>query len=413
MWDTAVYFTEKTNSNCECTKVMKLKKAIQKTAAGFLAVLLGMALSGCGGKKNDEPVSSPAEVIEMTGFTVGISLPSDLEMRWLREGEALKDQFVSHGYETELLYGGGKASDQADDIQTLLSKGCDLLIIAPVSGLTADALSDTEIPVITMGQLIPNGTAVDYFIGVDNYQAGYLEGKFITDSIGLKLNRTEKSCNVEFLAGDQADSRSGYYFNGAYDALDPFMRAGIVKVPSGKETFTESMISGNDPEAVKTYLKEIFDSAYRDGTKLDAVICPGSALSHAASEALSSYRGEGKPYVTGIADGDVSFADLVDGRLSCGIFYPYMQETTIAYDLAREILRGEAPDRDLVEKSKWKFTAAYDTESMYDGQRVIPSYLITPTVLTNDNLESVLVEQGYAEMNGKYPKLKEVELPEE
>ena len=379
----------------------------------MLPLLLAAVLSGCGGKKGEDTVSSPAEEIEMTGYKVGILLPSDQEMRWVREGDALKELFVSHGYETELLYGGGKVSDQTGDISTALSKECDLLIIAPVTGLSGDALADAQVPVVTMGQLISNGAAVDYYIGQDDYQAGYQEGKYITDTMGLKVSHTGKSCNVEFLAGDASDSRSGYYFNGAYDALEPFMAAGIVKIPSGEGTFTESTVKNNDPEAAKEHLKGILDSTYRDGTKLDAVICPGGAVSHAASEALSSYRGEGDPYVTGIADGDISFADLVDGRLSCAVFYPYLQEVEIAYDLAREILRGETPDRDLVEKSGWKFTARYDTECMFDGQRVIPSYLITPTVLTKDNLENVLVDGGYAQMSGKYPKLIEVEVPEE
>ena len=73
-------------------------------------------------------------------------------------------------------------------------------------------------------------------------------------------------------------------------------------------------------------------------------------------------------------------------------------------DLGVAILNGETPDAGLIDKAGWDFDCAYDTESYDNGTGVIPSYLLVPTVVTKDNIQSELVDTGYYTMEGDYPK---------
>ena len=67
---------------------------------------------------------------------MGISIPSKTLERWHRDGEYLKHQFESRGYEVHIRYSDNRIDQQLKDIEGLIANDVDLLIIAPINGLT-------------------------------------------------------------------------------------------------------------------------------------------------------------------------------------------------------------------------------------------------------------------------------------
>ena len=78
--------------------------------------------------------------------------------------------------------------------------------------------------------------AVSYYISFDNYTVGTLQGQYVVDSLDLD-NAGDKTYNIEFTAGDPADNNAGYFFNGAFYVLKPYIDAGTLNVVSGQTDF--------------------------------------------------------------------------------------------------------------------------------------------------------------------------------
>ena len=118
----------------------------------------------------------------------------------------------------------------------MLADKVDLLIVAAIDGealtQTLAEAKDQGVPVIAYDRMI-KADAVDYYVSFDNYTVGVLQAKYVIEHMDLD-NAGDKTYNIEFTAGDPADNNAGYFFNGAYDTLKPYLDAGTLKIPSGK-----------------------------------------------------------------------------------------------------------------------------------------------------------------------------------
>ena len=162
------------------------------------------------------------------GGKIGISMPTQSLERWNRDGEYLDQQFKAAGYETILTYSDNDAGRQVNDIQNMLAEGVSLLVIAAIDGEALNTVmneaSDAGVQVIAYDRLIMND-AVSYYVSFDNYTVGKLQGQFVQSTLDL-ANAGDTVYNIEFTAGDPADNNAGYFFNGAFDVLKPYIDAG-------------------------------------------------------------------------------------------------------------------------------------------------------------------------------------------
>jgi len=331
--------------------------------------------------------------------TIGIAMPTKSLERWNRDGEYLKEQFEEAGYSVQLKYSDNDIEQQNNDIANMIADGVDLLIIAAIDGesLTqtlADA-KDAEIPVIAYDRLIMETDAISYYVSFDNYTVGVLQGQFVIDSLGLDIDNTEDSYNIEFTAGDPADNNAGYFFNGAYDTLEPFIEAGILNIPSGKTTFEQVATPAWSTDTALENFQNTLASYYSDGTVLDIALCSNDSTALGVAQAIQSdYAGDNTPIVTG-QDGDIAnLQNIVDGIQTMTVYKNVSDEAGVTLVLAEAILEGETPDEGLLEELDAE--AAFDTESYDNGTGIIPSYLLVPWTVTVDNLED-LVETGLYE----------------
>ena len=334
--------------------------------------------------------------------TVGIAMPTKSLERWNRDGEYLKNQFEAAGYKVDLKYSDNKTEQQNNDIQSMIADKVDLLLIAAIDGDTlsqtlADAKS-ANIPVIAYDRLIMNTDAVSYYVSFDNYTVGKLQGEYVRDA--LKLDSEAGPFNIEFTAGDPADNNAGYFFNGAYEALEQYIKDGKLKVPSGKTTFEQVATPTWSTDTALANMQNTLASYYSDGTQLDVALCSNDSTALGVAQAISSdYSGSNTPIVTG-QDGDIAnLQNIVDGKQSMTVYKNVSDEAGVTLDVAKAILSGQTPDGSLSLSAE----AAYDTESYNNGVKVVPSYLLVPYVITKDSLDK-LVDTGLYkwDSNNKY-----------
>ena len=152
---------------------------MKKIIALTLALVMILALCACGatGKKDDGKK------------TVGILMPTKEQTIWSIQGDRLVAGFEGAGYATEIEYAEDDSARQAMQIENMISKGVDVLVIAAVdcAALTdaCEKAKDAGILVIADDRLITNTKAVDYYVTFDLVKMGELQGQYIADALDL------------------------------------------------------------------------------------------------------------------------------------------------------------------------------------------------------------------------------------
>ena len=121
---------------------------MKKMMAAVLAAAMVLSLAACGGKKEDDQKY------------VGVSMPTQSTQRWNQDGANMKTMLEEAGYKVDLQYAEDVVETQVSQIENMITKGVDVLVVAPVE---ASSLSDVidkaakaEIPVISYDRLIMN-----------------------------------------------------------------------------------------------------------------------------------------------------------------------------------------------------------------------------------------------------------------
>jgi len=384
---------------------------MKKVIALVLALTMALLLVACGtSTSKPSPAASTEPSAAAAGGKIGIAMPTKSLERWNRDGSFLEEQFKAKGYEVELVYSDNDVNKQVNDIENLIADKVNLLVIVAVDGESLSTVlqsaADAKIPVISYDRLIMNTDAISYYVSFDNYTVGKLQGEYVVKTLGLDLKDTSKSYNIEFTAGDPADNNAGFFFNGAYDVLKPYIEAGILKVPSGQTKFEEVATASWKTENALNRMQNILASYYAGGTQLDVALCSNDSTALGVTQAIGSdYKGTNSVIITGQDGDEANLANIVDGKQSMTVYKAVANEAVVTVDLADAILKGEKPDGGLITSAGWKFECAYDTESYNNNNATIPSYLLVPLVVTKDNIQKELVDTGYYTMGTDgYPK---------
>lgn len=381
------------------------KKLIAALLTGCMAAT---ALAGCGSDPTANKASSAEETAEAasaaeeegdaaeaSGKKVGIAMPTQSLERWNRDGAYLDEQFKSAGYETILTYSDNKAEQQVNDIQNMIAEQVDVLIVAAIDGealnTAMNEASDAGIPVISYDRLILND-AVSYYVSFDNYTVGVLQGQFVVDTLDLD-NAGDAVYNMEFTTGDPADNNAGYFFNGAYDTLKPYIDKGTLNVVSGQTDFASVATDQWSTDTALERAQNILGSYYADGTQLDVWLCSNDSTALGVAQAIESdYAGSNSVLITGQDGDEANLKNIVDGKQTMTVYKNVANEAIVTLKLATAILEGKEIGEGLIDE--FGIECAYDTESYEtsDGHPC-PSFLLVPSVITKDNLQD-LVDTG-------------------
>ncbi|MBE6830722.1 MAG: sugar ABC transporter substrate-binding protein [Ruminococcaceae bacterium] len=392
---------------------------MKKFLAAVLACAMVLSMAACSNGSEGANTPAAASTAETSGGgttgggkLIGISMPTKSLERWNRDGSYLEQQFKGKGCDVKLTYSDNKIDQQVKDIENLIADKVNLLVVAAIDGESlSNVLSSAKsanIPVISYDRLIMNTDAIAYYVSFDNYKVGQLQGQFVIDQLGLKQGDKSKTYNIEFTAGDPADNNATFFFNGAMDALKPYIDDGILKIPSGQTTFQQVATAAWDTKNAMNRMQNILASYYSDGkTQLDVALCSNDSTALGVTQAIESdYKGNNTPVITGQDGDEANLANILDGKQSMTVYKAVANEAVVTLDLGMAILNGDKPDGQLIQSAGWKFDCSYDTKSYDNKKGIVPSFLLVPTVVTKDNLQKELVDTGYYTMDGKYPKAK-------
>ncbi|WP_263118874.1 multiple monosaccharide ABC transporter substrate-binding protein [Cellulomonas sp. RIT-PI-Y] len=361
-----------------------------------VAGALALGLAACSGGGAGSSSGSGDESADPSDQTIGVAMPTETSERWIADGNAVKSQLEDAGYTVDLQYAADDIPTQSQQIDQMITKGVDLLIVASIDGTALanqlQAAADAGIPVIAYDRLINGTENVDFYVTFDNYNVGVQQATSLLVGLGLmNADGSEGTAtgpfNVELFAGSLDDNNAHFFFQGAMDTLQPFIDDGTIVVKSGQTDIEQVATLRWLQETAQKRMEDLLTSSYSDGSKVDGVLSPYDGISRGIITALQNagYGDSieaGLPIVTG-QDAEIASVKLInDGVQFSTIFKDTRKLAEQAVTSAESFLQGDEPE-------------ANDTETYDNGVKVVPSYLLESDIVYQDNIQSLLIDSGY------------------
>jgi len=380
-----------------------ISKKFTAIAAGLALSLSLAACSGGGAGNNNEssPSGDKTSADNNTDNnsdsgekkTVGVAMPTQTSERWIADGKAVKEGLEAAGYNVELQYAGDDIPKQQQQIDQMITKGVDALIIASIDGTALsgqlDAAGAANIPVIAYDRLINGNENVDFYVTFDNYKVGVQQATSLLVGLGLKNadgsdGDAKGPFNIEVFAGSPDDNNAGFFFNGAMDTLKPYLDAGTLVIKSGQNEFGQAATIRWSQDEAQKRMDNLLASNYQGGDKVDGVLSPFDGISRGVITALENvgYKTDAMPIISG-QDAEVASVKLIqDGVQFATIFKDTRKLAAKSVEVATAFLKGEEPE-------------ANDTKTYNNGVKIVPSFLLESDIVYKDNIGALLVDSGY------------------
>jgi len=356
-------------------------------------VAAALVLSGCASSSTPAETTDAGAAVE--GGLIGVSMPTQSSTRWISDGESIKAELEGQGFQVDLQYAEDDIPTQVAQLEAMLTKGAKALIIAAIDGTqltdVLQAAKDAGVPVISYDRLIRDSENVDYYATFDNFKVGVQQATSMLVGMGVYASEDSTSAdgpnaagpwNIELFAGSLDDNNAFFFFNGAMSVLQPLIDSGVLVVKSGQTTIEQVATLRWDGAVAQKRMEDILVGNYADGSQVHGVLSPYDGLSRGIIAALTDAGYSKMPTIVGQDAEVLSVKAMLAGEQYSTIFKDTRELAKVAAGMALAILKGETPETN-------------DTTTYDNGVKVVPSYLLTPYIVTVDNYKELLIDSGY------------------
>jgi D-xylose transport system substrate-binding protein len=297
------------------------------------------------------------------GHVIGVSVKNQLQRRWAFDLKAIKARAAELGDTVLVQYANDDPSRQASQVESLLSKGIDVLIITPVddkaAAQAANAARNSKVPVVSY-DIGVRDAPTDYFVERDNIQAGKLQ---IDEALKAKPEG-----KYAFFRGD---SGTGVVktISGQWDKA--------VKGKPGVDVVFDQFIDGFDPSTAQSRAEDVL-STNRDDVA--AFLSLNDGMATGIAQALAGRKLTGKVFLSGLDADPANLRMIANGSQSMTVWTPLDEQGKAAADAANALASGKKP--------------AAQTQTDL-GAGMVPTALVPSVAITKDNLCEYL--------EGKFP----------
>ncbi len=359
-----------------------------------LLVIATLILTACGGAETPE-ATEPAETAEPAEeLAVGIVLPTKDEPRWIQDETRFRNALGEAGYDVEILFSQGSSAKEKENIEALITKGVQVIILCPHDGTAAaaatEAAEEAGVDIISYDRLIRDTEAVDYYVTFDSVQVGAQQAQYLVD-------RVEGTGNPLYLyAGAASDNNAFLFFRGAWQVLQPYIQDGTFEVINSDEAIAlsdkadltreeEARIIGQvttnwDFNTAKN-LAESHLTAATAAEKGDVfILAPNDGTARAIADAFAADSDVTDYVITGQDAEKASVQYIIDGKQSMTVFKDVRTLVQDAISAAVALLEGSEPAA----------TGAYD-----NGAKDVPAIQSEVIAVDADNVQEALIDSGY------------------
>jgi D-xylose transport system substrate-binding protein len=299
---------------------------------------------------------------------VGLSLPTQREERWVRDRQAMVEEAKKKKIDLKVQVTDNDAAKQVAQCENLLSQGIKVLILAPHDASSASVIIDRAtkagVKVISYDRLVTDSPLDYYYLSFDNVKVGELQGEFITKKV-------PKGTYV-VLAGSPTDNNAKLFREGAMKFIKPLADKGDIKIVM--DQFVKDWQASEAQKLCEQALTA-------NQNKVDAVLAPNDGTAGGCIQALAAQGLAGKVPITG-QDAELTGAiRIVQGTQSMTVYKDTRALAKKAIDMALDLAEGKPIDT--------------QGKTVNNNKKEVPSVLLTPVIVTKENLDEVLIASGY------------------
>jgi len=314
---------------------------------------------------------------------IGFSMDTLKEERWQRDKALVEQRCKEVGATCEVLVADGSDATQVNQAESFLTKGVDVLIVAPHNGQIAASIVEAAhkqgVPVISYDRLIRNAD-VDLYVSHQVVKIGEMQA-------GYALKYAPKG-NYVLIGGSQTDNNALLLVQGQMNVLKPAVDRGDIKIVTTQ--YAREWLAS---EA----LRITEDALTKNNNNIQAIVASNDGTAGGAISALPPQL-VGKVLVTGQDAALDAVQRVVEGKQTMTIYKPIVPLANSAVDAAMKLARGEKVDA---------------KDKVNNGKIDVPSILQEPIVLDKNNVMQTVIKDGYHKLEDVYKNVPKDQWPKQ
>jgi D-xylose transport system substrate-binding protein len=314
---------------------------------------------------------------------IGFSMDTLKEERWQRDKALVEQRCKEVGAQCEVLVADGNDATQINQAESFLTKGVDVLIVAPHNGQIAAAIVEAahkqNVPVISYDRLIRNAD-VDLYVSHQVVKIGQMQAQYAL--------KNQPTGNYVLIGGSPTDNNALLLREGQMEILKPAIDKGDIKVISdqyAKEWKAEEALRITE------------DALTRTNNNIQAIVASNDGTAGGAVSALPPQL-VGKVLVTGQDAALDAVQRIVDGKQTMTIYKPIQPLAFAAVDAAIKLAKGEKVDA---------------KDKINNGKLDVPALLFEPMILDKSNVMQTVIKDGYHKLEDVYKNVPKDQWPKQ
>jgi D-xylose transport system substrate-binding protein len=315
---------------------------------------------------------------------IGFAMATVKEERWKRDHDAFEAHCKKMNVDCEITVADNSSSRQANDVDNLLTKGIDVLVIAPQEATEAAAMVDKAkaqgVPVISYDRLI-NSEKIDLYI---SHQVPVI-GRKIAE---YALEKMPKG-NYVMVYGASTDNNAHIMKKEQLEVLKPAIDRGDIKIVA------EQHITDWKNDLALNFAE---NSLTKENDNIQAFVVSNDGMAGGVISALAKKGLAGKILVTGQDAGIEALQNIAEGKQSMTVYKPIIPLASQAVEAAMKLAKREPLS-----------TTPFKNDRL-NGKEV-PAILLEVTVVDKNNLMDTVIKDGYATFDDVYKNVPESDRP--
>lgn len=301
---------------------------------------------------------------------VGVILPdTESSVRWENfDRPYLEAAFEEAGVEFDIQNAEGDAQRQATIAEQMITEGATVLAIVNLDSASGAQIQEQAaaegVQTIDYDRLTLGGSA-EYYVSFDNTEVGRLQGEGLAQC--LEANGVTEG-NIAFLNGSPDDNNATLFSAGAHEILDP-----LTQYPQ----VAEQAVPGWDNQEAATIFEQMYTQA---GGDIQGVLAANDGLANSVIQILGRNNAAGANNVTGQDATVEGLQNILAGDQCMTVYKSIREEANALAELAVALINGEEGETT---------GTVEDTE----GDREVPSVLLTPVSIFRDNVKDVVDDE--------------------
>jgi D-xylose transport system substrate-binding protein len=348
----------------------------KKNAVAIFLLLMTMVLTGCT-DQTGTPSNHANQAFRDPNrrVRIGFSMATVKEERWQRDHDAFQARCSELIVECVITVANGDANRQANDVENLLTRGIDVLVIAPHDATQAASMVDKakaqNVPVISYDRLI-NSEKVDLYV---SHQIPVI-GRKIAE---FALQHTPKG-NYIMVYGASTDNNAHIIKKEQLAVLRPAIDRGDIKIVADQHA------TDWRPEEA---LKIVENALTQNRGDVQAVIASNDGTAGGAISALQNRGLAGKVLVTGQDAEKAALQRIAEGKQTMTVYKPIIPLANAAVEAAIALAKGQPLNN----------AVSFRNDAI--GKEV-KAVLLEVIVVDKENLKDTVIKDGYATYNEVY-----------